>query len=807
VAVVGAYAYLRQSLPQVSGQLVLAGITQPVEVLRDRNAIPHIYARSLDDAYYGLGFVHAQDRLWQMEVSRRIAAGRVAEVLGPAGLEADRFLRTLGIRRVAEANLRHYEPETRRLLDAYTAGVNAFLATKPVLPPEFWILRVSPEPWTPVDSVAWAKMMAWDLGGNWRNELLRMQLAKTLPTPRIQEFLAPYPGDPPVKLPDLKALYGVMERAPIQISGENRGQSPISPKSPWAIFRKIAVGDFDAKSGSDPDFPHGSNSWVVNGSRSATGKPLLANDPHLGLTAPSVWYLAHLHAPGLEAIGGTMPGIPGILVGRTERIAWGFTNTGPDVQDLYLEKLDAAGNYLTPDGARPFTVVEETIRVKGGDDERLRIRTSRHGPVISDVSRAALEATPRGYALAFAWTALAEDDLTLQAALKLARVRDWASFVEVGRDLHAPQQNVTYADTAGNIGFIAPGRVPVRKPQNELKGLAPAPGWDARYDWAGYIPFDELPRAFNPQSGFIVSANQKIVPPEYRHHITSEWQPPYRAQRITELLLKIERHDRESFARIQSDVVSLAARELLPALRATQAKSSEARDALQKLAAWDGTMAADRPEPLIVTAWWRELARSLYADELGDAFRMNWGPRAVFVANVLADRGGQSRWCDDIRTQPLESCDELLATALERALADLRSRFGKNISKWNWGDAHAAVHRHRPFSRNAWLARLFDVRVPSAGDTYTVNAGHTDFADDAEPYASRHAASLRAIYDLSDMQASVFIQSTGQSGNPLSPHYRAFSGPWARGEYVPMLTERSRLEAAGVQRLVLTPRK
>jgi penicillin amidase len=774
VAVVGAYGYLRQSLPQLSGEIELAGIMRPVEVLRDRNAIPHIYAQSLEDAYYGLGFVHAQDRLWQMETSRRIAAGRVSEVLGPAGLEADRFLRTLGIRRVAEANLRHYDPETRRLLDAYTAGVNAFLATKPVLPPEFWILRASPEPWTPADSVASAKMMAWDLGGNWRNELLRMQLAKTLSSSRIQEFLAPYPGDSPVKLPDLKALYGAMERAPIQVSAQSEG--------------------------------HGSNSWVVNGSRSATGKPLLANDPHLALTAPSVWYLAHLHAPGLEAIGGTLPGIPGILVGRTERIAWGFTNTGPDVQDLYLEKLDAAGNYVTPDGARPFTLIEETIRVKGGDTERLRIRISRHGPVISDVSRAALEATPRGYALAFAWTALAEDDLTLQAALKLARVREWASFVEVGRELHAPQQNVTYADTAGNIGVIAPGRVPVRKPQNDLKGLAPAPGWDARYDWAGYIPFDELPRAFNPRSGLIVNANQKIVPAGYPHHITSEWQPPYRAQRITELLLINDTHDRESFARIQSDVVSLAARELLPALTATQAKSDEARDVLQMLAAWDGTMAADRPEPLIVTAWWRELARSLYADELGDAFRMNWGPRAVFVANVLADRGGQSRWCDDVRTPRQESCDELLAASLERALADLRSRFGKNMSKWSWGDAHAAVHRHRPLSRNAWLARLFDVRVPSAGDSYTVNAGHPEFADAAEPYASRHAASLRAIYDLSDMQASVFIQSTGQSGNPLSPHYRAFSGPWARGEYVPMLTERSRLEAAGVQRLMLTPR-
>jgi penicillin amidase len=778
LAIVGAYGYLRLSLPQIEGEVALAGVAGPVEILRDRHGIPHIYAQSLEDAHFGLGFVHAQDRLWQMEMSRRTAAGRLAEVVGPAALEADRFLRTLGIHRVALANLRHYAPESRRLLDAYAAGVNVFLATAPVLPPEFWLLWVSPEPWTPADSVAGLKMMAWDLGGNWRNELLRMQLSKTLPVSRIQEFLPPYPGDPPVELPDLNALYGPLEREPTQISG------------------------------SDPDFSGGlgSNSWVVSGSRSVTGKPLLANDPHLALTAPSVWYLAHLHAPGIDAIGGTLPGVPGILIGRTERIAWGFTNTGPDVQDLYLEKLDAAGNYLAPDGARPFEVIEETIKVRGREDERHRIRISRHGPVISDVSRSALEATPRRHVLAFAWTALAEDDRTLQAALKLSRVQDWAGFVEVGRDLHAPQQNVTYADTAGNIGFIAPGRVPIRKRQNDLKGLAPAPGWDARYDWAGYIPYAELPRAFNPRSGFLVSANQKIVPAGYRHHITSEWEPPYRARRITQLLQATSTHTVETFASMQSDVVSLAVRELLPALKAAQPKSRQASDALRRLAAWDGTMAADRAEPLLVTAWWRELARTLYADELGDAFRLNWNPHAVFVANVLADRGGQSRWCDDLRTPQVESCDELLSASLERALADLRQRFGKNISKWNWGDAHTALHRHRPFPRNSWPARLFDVRVPSGGDSYTVNAGHPNFANDAEPYVNRHAASLRAIYDLSDPQASVFIQSTGQSGNPLSPQYRAFAPLWARGEYVPMVTERGRLEAAGVQRLVLVPR-
>ena len=771
-----AYLYLRQSLPKTAGELHLSGLNYPVEVLRDMYGIPHIYARSVEDAHFALGFVHAQDRLWQMEMSRRIGAGRLAEILGPGALEADRFMRTLGVRRAAAANLRNYDDATKAALEAYAAGVNAFLARDPVLPPEFWLLRVSPEPWTPLDSVTWTKMMAWDLGGNWRSELLRMRLAKTLPMARIQEFLAP---DSQVSLPDLKELYGKLER-----------QSRELAKS-WAT---------------GGDFAHGSNNWVVGGARSASGKPLLANDPHLGLTAPPVWYFAHLNAPQMDVIGGTLPGVPGIVLGRNERIAWAFTNTGPDVQDLYIEKIDSAGNYLAPGGPRPFAVFAETIKVKGAADEQLKVRVSRHGPVISDVVSSALDAVPRGHALALAWTALADDDLSMQAGLKIARAADWAGFLEAARDLYAPQQNVLYADVDGNIGFIAAGRVPIRKPANDLKGLAPAPGWDARYDWAGFIPFAELPQAFNPPDAAIVTANQKIVPPGYRHHISFEWQPPYRAHRIAQLLEAERKHSVRSFARMQSDVVSLAAKELLPGLLKTQPRSDEAHRALKMLAAWDGSMAADRAEPLIMAAWWRELARALYADELGDSFLRNWSTRAEFLGNVLADRDGQSRWCDDVRTKAVETCDAILAESLEKALSDLRRRYGADVARWKWGEAHVAYHPHRPLSR-LWIGRFFDIRVPSAGDAYTVNVGRSDFHEEAEPFANRHAPSLRAIYDLADPQASLFIHSGGQSGNPLSSHYRAFAAPWARGEYVPMLTDRRRIEAAGVQRLALVPRK
>ncbi len=787
LAATAGYFYLRQSLPQVSGKIEIPGLQHPVQILRDAYGIPHIYAASVEDAYFGLGFVHAQDRLWQMEMSRRIAAGRISEVVGRAGLETDRFLRTLGVRRAAQANVRNEDEKTGRVFEAYAAGVNAFLAGRPVLPPEFWLTGVRPEPWTAVDSVSWMKIMAWDLAGNWRNELLRMRLAKTLPMERIAQFLPPYPGDAPPSLPDLKRFYEAMEQPGAALAESKR---------------TTRANDFlDTPQGEGL----GSNSWVVAGSRTASGKPLLANDPHLGLTAPPVWYFAHLHAPGLEVIGATLPGVPAIIVGRTDRIAWGFTNTGPDVQDLFIEKLDPSGKYLTPSGPRAFTVIPETIRVKGGKDEHLNVRISRHGPVLSDVVPEMQDLVPRGHVMALQWTALAPDDRTMEAAVEIGRATDWPSFLAAGRDFNSPQQNVIYADVDGNIGFIAAGKVPIRKPENDLKGLAPAPGWDARYDWAGTIPFDELPRQFNPARGVIVTANQRITPPGYGYPIRYGWEPPYRAKRIEDLLAAVPRHSEQSFARIQADIVSYAARELLPGMLKTEPRSAAGAQALKALAAWDATMAPERPEPLIFVAWWREFSRGVYADELGDAFRRNWLYRPQFLASVLADPHGEALWCDDVRTARRETCAEVLSQSLEAALADLRKRYGADPGKWRWDVAHPAHSTHRPFSAVAWLAPIFDIRVPSPGDAFTIDVGRSELTDEAEPYASRHAPSLRAIYDLSDPQASVFIHSGGQSGNVLSQLYRTFAKPWAQVEYIPMITDRARLEKQGVQRLELVP--
>jgi len=778
LAAAAGYAWVRQSLPQLAGTLALSGLRAPVEILRDRHGVPHIYAASIEDAYFALGFAHAQDRLWQMEMNRRIGSGRLSEVLGAATLDTDKFLRILGVRRVAEASLKALSAEARGELDAYAAGVNAFLAQRTgPLPPEFLLTGVRPEPWHSADSIAWIKMMAWDLSGNWRSELLRLRLARKLSIAQIGELLPPYPGDAPLAIADYSKLYRQLDASQLA---------------------SVAIPGL-AEAGA-------SNNWVLAGSRTASGKPLLANDPHLGLSAPALWYFAHLSAPGFEVMGATLPGVPGVVLGHNQHIAWGYTNTGPDVEDLYIERVDGAGQVLAPQGWQKLATHSEVIKVKGQADVALTVRESRHGPLISDAFSQAAGTLPRGYALALAWTALREDDLSMLGAGGFARASNWNEFLAAARDVHSPQQNIVYADTEGNIGFVAPGRVPVRKPANDLKGQAPAPGWDAKYDWDGFIAFEDLPRSYNPASGAIITANDKIVPEDYPHYLTSEWSLPYRARRIAQLLEQTPKHTLESCARIQADTVSLQVREILPLLLKAKSTDAEALQVLRQLGQWDANMAVEGAEPLIVSAWLRELGRLIYADELGDLFRGAWEHRASFIYNVLADAGGQGRWCDDVSTPATESCAELLIKSLDLALADLKRRYGDERKQWHWGDAHFALSEHRPFGRQPLLAKFFDVGVPSPGDTYTINVGRNALVDEAAPFASRHAASLRAIYDLADLDKSVYIHSTGQSGNLLSPLYKNFAERWSRVEYIPMSMRRSDAMAGALGTLRLQPR-
>lgn len=785
--------YRDASQPPHEGKMTIGGLSAPVDIVRDAEGIPHIYAQSTADAYFALGFVHAQDRLWQLELNRRIPAGRMAEILGPNALDTDRFLRTLGVRRNAERIHANLSPETRQALQAYADGVNAWLAARSgPLPPEFLLTGApAPAPWHPVDSIGWQTMMAWDLGANWTQEVLRMRLAQKLTLDQINEFLAPYPGEMPLQTMDYTGWYR-------ELAGTGDKLAALVKAAPPSYVDGM-----------------GSNNWVLGGEFSETGKPLLANDPHLGLSAPALWYFAHLSAPGLNVIGATLPGLPMVVLGRNDRIAWGFTNTAPDVQDLYIERVNPENpkQYQTPDGWAEFTVRSETIKIKGRDDVILEVRETRHGPVVTGALGVLGKTGLNGqqHVVSFAWTALMPDDMTLQAGLKFNRAQNWEQFLEGARDFHSPQQSIVYADVDGNIGFVAPARVPVRKPDNDLKGLAPAPGWDARYDWDGFIPFEELPRSYNPSPRRVMTANHKIVGDDYPHFLTSEWTLPYRAQRIDQLLDTRDKHSLDSFAAIQGDVQSLAAVELLPLLRGAAPRSERARKALNLLHAWSGEMWAERAEPLIFTAWMRFAAWRIFSDELGEPLlRDYWEQKNVHqsMVNVLADRDGQSRWCADVSRKEAvdaQGCATLLADALEDALDDLEQRYGANMEKWNWGEAHVARSEHRPFARMPALAYLFDVRVPTPGDTFTVNVGRHNLRDEKTPYANRHAASLRALYDLSNLENSRFIHSTGQSGHVLSPRYRSFARRWAGVEYVPMQTERNAVEQGVAATLTLLP--
>ncbi len=806
-------AYRQLSLPKLDGRLSVAGLSAPVDVVRDAAGIPHVYAASDDDAWFTLGFVHAQDRLWQMELNRRTAAGRLAEVLGPPALDVDRFLRTMGIARNAAAVVAHLDADTRRALERYAAGVNANLVARRRLPrlalPIEFVLTGAPfpEPWTAADSIGWGTMVAWDLSTNWTSELARMRLAGRLTKRRIDELMPPYPGNPRVD-----AEGRTIEAVPDAV---------LDVADYPALYRALGI---DTRSLSDraaslvalAPASHveglGSNNWVVSGARTVSGKPLLANDPHLNLTTPSIWYMAHLSAPGLDVVGATLPGLPVVLIGRNARIAWGQTNTGPDTQDLFIEELrerDGTTEVRTPDGWQALETRSETVRVKGSDDVVLTIRASRHGPLVSDVSKAAGDAVRPlgdGYAIAFQWAALDPDDSTIRAGFAIDRANDWASFVAALADWRSPQQNFVYADVDGHIGFIAPGRVPIRKPDNDLQGQVPAPGWDARYDWDGFVPFDRLPRRFDPPEGRIVTANHKVVDDDYRPFLTSEWAAPYRARRIESLLDATARHDVASFAAIQADVRSLAAVRLLPLLVDTTPSNDDAKDAIGLLARWDGTMAADRAEPLIFSTWLRELTKLVVEDELGadlaTAFREQ---RTVFLVDVLSDRDGRSRWCDDVTTPAVETCGQMKTRALDLALADLRRRLGSDRGRWRWDALHFVRAEHRPFSRVPVLAPVFDLEGAVGGDSNTVDVAGYVVRDDTDPFVVHHGPSLREIIDLGDPERSRFMFATGASGERLSPFYANLFDRWTRGESVPMRMRRASVEEGAIGTLHLVP--
>ena len=770
VAAAAFFAYRAKALPQTDGTLNLPGLAAEVRVERDSFGIPTIRAGSIDDAAFALGFLHAQDRLWQLETHKRIGSGRLAEAFGAPALETDRFLRALAVKRAASAQWARLEPRARSNLTAYSAGVNAFVQKEmKARPPEFVILGLQPERWTPEDSLAWLIMMAWDLGGNWSTELQRMRLALRLPVERINELLPPYPGDKPLVTADYAALF-----RGLKVDGRLGSQALAA--APESGIEGV-----------------GSNNWVVAGSHTTTGAPLLANDPHLKLSAPALWYFARIETPQGKVAGATMPGLPTVVLGQNDHIAWGFTNTGPDVQDLYLERIQPgdAGRYQTPQGSEKFESFAEIIKVKGQPDVALTVRATRHGPVISDGGAAdgltGAAATP-SYAIAMRWTALDPDAGTLEASLDMTQARSVDEFVRATARYVAPMQNMVVADRSGRIAVVSAGRVPLRKPDNELKGQVPSPGWEARYDWAGYLDPTATPREADPARGWIATANQRIHPVDYPHYLTSEWAAPYRMQRIEQMLAAKEKHSLADLRAMQADELSLATLRLLPVLRRAASEHPLAAAAQKQLEGFDGRMAGDKAAPLIFWAWARQLSQGLFADEAGEKV---WSASARAYRDAL--EGVMERddawWCDDKTTPAAETCAQQNGAALTRALDELQALQGADIAAWRWDRAHVARSEHRPFSKVKWLARWFELRAPVGGDTYTVNVSRVNLKPDSstgELYLDEHGPSLRAVYDVADPAQSRFMHSSGQSGLALSPLYGSFVQRWAKVEYVPV---------------------
>ena len=763
-----------------SGSIVTGGLGHTVQIQFDENDVPHIKAKSQRDAFYALGFVHAAERSWQLEISRRLAAGRLSEILGERTVALDRFIRTLGIKQAAEKQFERYPPEIKQLIQAYADGVNAGNQSLGwALPLEYFFTGSKPGYWSAADSIAWSLMMALDLGDNWQKELFRLELSQYLSTADIWQVMPPYPGTNPVTNVDFAKLYREHQvfrptQSKIQTSRDSE---------PYLLKHADTVGWL-----SDQQEGLGSNNWVLTGKKTVTGKPLLANDPHLGLSAPSTWFFAHLEAPGLNAIGATLPGIPAVVLGRTDKIAWGFTNTGPDVQDLYLEKIDPnnPNQYIGPDGPISFLAREEIIQIKDKPPLRFVVKQSRHGPIISDShARAKKVIDTKRYALALRWTALDVENQTLMGGILMNRA-DSIDALRAGlRHHYAPMQTVAIADTQGNIALQVAGIAPRRQLHQGLYGVAPALGWERQSDWTAYLPFEQLPSVSNPGSDWLASANQEIISVTNPNPLTGDWDLPFRYDRIAAMIGAKDQHDRTSMQTMQGDVLSLGAQPLLPLFKNARSGHALQSSIQPAIDGFNGTMSTDSVAALVFNAWVDQLTRILFS-RLGDSFTEEYGRRHFRGAVIQQISNPDSPWCDVHTTTERENCQDAANLALQRALNDLSQRYGKSSNDWRWGEAHQAVSEHRPFKNIRVLSRLFNVGVPFPGDAFTVNVGRPVLNNPKAPFQANHAPSLRAIYDLNDPEQSVFMFPTGQSGWVQSHRYRNLSASWANNQFIPL---------------------
>ena len=848
IAVIGTYMSVRRSLPTINGTITVPGMSAPIEIIRDADSIPHIFATTKADALFGLGYAHAQDRLWQMEFQRRIGYGRLSEIFGAAALPQDRFLRTVGFGRAAKAAWDRTPEWAKQQVNAYVSGVNAFLAAHhgTALPLEFSLLRFEPEAWSGPDVIVWVKMMAWDLSANYAFELLRYDLVRTVGPDRMAQLMPAYataglsimPSPGASGESDMAVTSGGLARnssgasASSSLDSTRHGAEPVdgsklavatasegatrSTSAAWAAALSGGVPEArDFLRGGGSTEALGSNNWVVDGTLTASGKPLLANDPHLGTRVPSTWYLAHLSAPDFDVIGATLPGAPAVALGRNRFIAWGATNVAADVEDLYLERLDPAGTAAEYQGAMvPIATVPETITIRGASPVRLSVRITRHGPLVSDAINANNQsAAPRPglpkaapvEPLAFRWTALDDDDSTLVSFLKLNEARNWTEFTDALRAFVVPSQNFIYADVDGHIGYYAPGHIPIRASGD---GSRPAEGWTSAAEWTGWVPFDELPHLFDPRSHEIVTANHRPAPADYRYHLGLEWPEPYRAQRITDLLQGAAKLTPNDFARIQADTVSLHAKTLVPLFLAhARPHHKPERDAVDLLASWNANASADSAGQAIFEQWFYELVPTIVGDDLGPLatkdYRSRFSFATRFLVRTLTDPKAAA-WCDDVKSPAVETCDDAVTTALGRAIAELTRRLGGDIGRWRWDAVHPAVFPHGGLDSLSTLRPLLSRSVPNGGDWSTVNVGPIDVD---HPFEQHSVPGYREIIDLSPANDSRFLSDVGQSGHPLSTHYDDFLPDWRAVKHRKMRMERSDIDRGAIGRLRLEPQR
>ncbi|UWR13689.1 penicillin acylase family protein [Sulfitobacter sp. M368] len=793
------YWIAARSLPDYDDQVAVRGLGAEVEIVRDNANVPHIFGQSDADVFFGLGFAHAQDRMWQMINLRRTAQGRLSEVYGSATLNIDKLLRRFDIYTLSVQSVEALAPETRSALEAYSAGVNARLTQINTEAlgrgaPEMLLFNAPMAPWRPADSVAIGKLMGLQLSGHLEAEVIRARSSLALPdADRLSDILPDAPGTGVAALPEYAALVPGTRQFSANI--------PLDPH-PLSPFKHMA-------------FAGASNAWAAAPSRSASGGTLLANDPHLGFTAPAIWYLARLELQSGGVIGGTIPGMPAVMTGRSADLGWGLTSAYVDDQDVYIEELNPENpqEYRTPTGFKQFRTRSSIITVKDADPVTLTLRWTDNGPLLPGSHYNLAAVTPPGHVASVNWTVLSGRDTTLDAAMGVMEAKTVEQAIEAAQSYIAPAQNLTLVDRS-KIAMKTIGAMPRRDADHQSQGRMPSPGWIAANRWQGMLPYTANPEFVAPAGGILGNTNNKTVDRPFPNHVSFVWGDTQRVQRWNRLMQTRQVHTRDSFIEAQLDTVSFTARSLLPLIGAELWFTGEAaaegtaerqrQRALILLAAWSGEMNEHLPEPLIYMAWLRALQDRLIQDELGPLAAEFDHVEPLFIERVFRDVNGAAAWCDVLQSAQTESCPEMARLALDDALLWISETWGGELESLRWGDAHQATHDHQVLGDVPVLRYFMNIRQSTSGGDNTLLRGRTK-GSDPDPFHNVHGAGYRGVYDFADPDSSVFVTSTGQSGHFLSRHYDDLAQLWRRGEYIPMSLDADLARAASVGITILTP--